>query len=258
MNETRPKSRVALFDFILTLVRTDFKVRYHGQLGGFFWALLKPVAMFIVLYRVFHLLFVNRSYLLNLLTGILLWSFFAEGTPSALESLLGKRHLLTKATVPRWIVIVASLSNALITMIVFSVAICVMVLLEGKSPGIAGFVLFYFYLLLYVVIVAGFGLGASVLFLHYRDLNQVWDVVLQAGFYLTPIIYPLDVIPERYHFYLYLWPVTPIVQFSRQALLGGPLPTLKAHLMLIGMVAVVFGAGVLIYSTGVKRALEKL
>lgn len=258
MTEPRAKSRVALFDFVVTLVRTDFKVRYHGQLGGFFWALLKPLAMFIVLYRVFHLLFVNKSYLSNLLIGLLLWTFFAEGTPTALEALLSKRHLLTNATIPRWVVIVASLSNALITMTVFSVAISVMVLVEGKSPGVVGFLLFYLYLVLYVLMVAGFGLGASVLFLHYRDLNQVWDVILQAGFYLTPIIYPLDLIPERYHFYLYLWPVTPIVQFSRQVLLGGPLPTLKAHLMLFGMVGIIFGVGAAIYSTGVKRALEKL
>ena len=59
------------------------------------------------------------------------------------------------------------------------------------------------------------------LFLRYRDLNQVWDVVTQAGFFVAPIIYPLGVIPERFHFYLYLWPPTPIIEFSRAVLVDG-------------------------------------
>ena len=59
------------------------------------------------------------------------------------------------------------------------------------------------------------------LFLRYRDLNQVWDVVLQAGFFIAPIIYPLDILPERFHFYLYVWPPTPVIEFSRAALVAG-------------------------------------
>ena len=59
------------------------------------------------------------------------------------------------------------------------------------------------------------------LFLRYRDLNQVWDVVLQAGFFLAPIIYPLEILPERFHFYLYLWPPTPVIEFSRAVLVRG-------------------------------------
>ena len=56
------------------------------------------------------------------------------------------------------------------------------------------------------------------LFLRFRDLNQIWDMAIQAGFFLAPIIYPVGVIPERFHFYLYLWPPTPIIEFSRSAL----------------------------------------
>ena len=65
------------------------------------------------------------------------------------------------------------------------------------------------------IVVVGISLAGSVLFLRYRDLNQVWDVVTQAGFFVAPIIYPLGVIPERYHFYLYAWPPTAIIEFSR-------------------------------------------
>ena len=76
--------------------------------------------------------------------------------------------------------------------------------------------------------IVGFSLGSSVLFLRYRDLNQVWDVVTQAGFFFAPIIFPLGIIPERFQFYLYLWPPTPIIEFSRSVLVDGRVPTATA------------------------------
>jgi lipopolysaccharide transport system permease protein len=95
--------------------------------------------------------------------------------------------------------------------------------------------------------VTGLSLASSVLFLHYRDLNQVWEVALNAGFFLAPIVYPLNILPERFHFYLYLWPPTPIIQFSRSALVAGVIPTLNGHLLLGAMTAVIFGVGVLVH-----------
>ena len=85
---------------IWTLVRTDFKTRYHGTLGGFVWALLKPMSMFIVLMGVFSFLFAsNPKYKLDLIVGLFLWDFFAEGTKTGLMSLQAKGYLLTKARV---------------------------------------------------------------------------------------------------------------------------------------------------------------
>ena len=89
------------------------------------------------------------------------------------------------------------------------------------TPTLGAIALFLGYCSALVVIVVGFSLASSVLFLRYRDLNQVWDVVAQAGFFLAPIIFPLSIIPERFHFYFYLWPPTPIIEFSRAVLVNG-------------------------------------
>src|SRR5213080_4770855 len=92
---------------IWTLVRTDFKARYHGTLGGFVWALLKPMSMFVVLMGVFSFLFAsNPKYKLDLIVGLFLWDFFTEGTKSGLISLQTRGYLLTKARVPSWILVV--------------------------------------------------------------------------------------------------------------------------------------------------------
>jgi lipopolysaccharide transport system permease protein len=252
-----PVRRAVLGGLIWTLVRTDFKTRYQPTVGGFLWALAKPVAMFVVLAAVFSFLFASDStYRLNLIIALFLWDFFAEGTKVGLLSLQSKAFLLTKARFPSWILVVASVSNALITLAVFCVVIVGFLAVSGHAPGPWSLVLFLWYLVHYVLMVNGFSLAASTLFVRYRDLNQIWEVVTQAGFFVAPIIYPLGILPERFHFYLYLWPPTPIIQFSRAVLIDGTIPTLKAHgLLSLGTAAIVTG-GILVYRRFAPRVAE--
>ena len=244
---------------IWTLVRTDFKARYHGTLGGFVWALLKPMSMFVVLMGVFSFLFAaNPAYKLNLIVGLFLWDFFAEATKSGLTSLLARGYLLTKARVPSWILVVTSISNAVITLAVFWMVIVVFIVADGRPPTGAALAAFAAYSVALMAMAVGFSLAASVLFLRYRDLNQVWDVVLQAGFFIAPIIYPLEILPERFHFYLYLWPPTPVIEFSRGVLVRGVFPTPTGHLYLAVEAIVCLGAGILIFRQLSPRAAEHL
>jgi lipopolysaccharide transport system permease protein len=244
---------------IWTLVRTDFKARYHGTVGGFVWALLKPMSMFVVLMGVFSFLFAsNPVYKLNLIVGLFLWDFFSEATKSGLMSLHARGYLLTKARVPSWILVVTSISNAAITLGVFWVVIVIFLFSAGHPPSGAGLAAFTAYCFALMAVVIGFCLASSVLFLRYRDLNQVWEVVLQAGFFIAPIIYPLEILPERFHFYLYLWPATPIIEFSRAALVRGVLPTQTGHLYLAAEAVFCLLVGILIFRRLSPRAAEHL
>ena len=94
------------------------------------------------------------------------------------------------------------------------------------------------------------------LFLKYRDLNQIWDVVAQAGFFVAPIIYPLGIVPERFHFYFYLWPPTPIIEFSRAALVRHQVPSPTAHLYLALEVMAALTIGALVMRRHGPRAAE--
>jgi lipopolysaccharide transport system permease protein len=245
------------FGFIWTLVRTDFKARYHGTLGGFVWALLKPFSMFVVLMAVFSYLFAsNPVYKLNLIVGLFLWDFFAEGTKTGLTSLAAKGYLLTKARIRPWILIVASIANAVITLGVFSIVMILFLTVFGHTPTPAALAAYAAYCAAMGAMVIGFSLASSVLFLRFRDLNQVWEVVIQAGFFLAPVIYPLDILPERFHFYLYVWPPTPVIQFSRMVLVAGQMPTARGHAYLAGDAAICLLAGIAIYSWLSPRAAE--
>jgi lipopolysaccharide transport system permease protein len=259
MVSTRADASTQIADLLWTLVRTDFKSRYHGTMGGFVWALLKPFVMFLVLFGVFSFIFASDSqYKLNLIIGLFLFDFFGEATKVGLTSLYSKGYLLSKARFPSWVLVVASMSNAVITLSIFVAVITVFLTMTAQPPGPVAFALFILYLALYMVIVTGFSLAASVLFLRYRDLNQVWDVVIQAGFFLAPVVYPLQIIPERYHFWMYLWPPTVIIQFSRSVLVDGSVPTTRAHLMLLGEAACVLAIGALLFRRYAPRAAEYL
>ncbi|PWT82888.1 MAG: hypothetical protein C5B57_07915 [Blastocatellia bacterium] len=246
------------FGLIWTLVRTDFKTRYHGALSGFAWALLKPVTMFIVLMAVFSLVFKDPGYKLNLIIGLFLWDFFGEATKVGLTSLHTKGFLLSKARCPSWILVVTSVSNAVITLGVFFAIIVVFLTGEGGAPSPAMLGLFAAYCFALIVIVIGFALSSSVLFLRYRDLNQVWDVLIQAGLFLGPIIYPIGIIPERFHFFLYLWPPTPVIEFSRDVLVRGVVPTPTAHAYLALDAALILGLGALVFRWFAPQAAEYL
>ena len=257
MNDVALRARHVPAGLVWTLVRTDFKARYHGTIGGFVWALLKPMSMFVVLMGVFSFLFAsNPTYKLNLIVGLFLWDFFAEGTKSGLTSLHARGYLLTKARVAPWILVVTSISNAVITLAVFSAVITIFLTGAGHPPTIRALAAFAAYCVALTAIVIGFSLAASVLFLRYRDLNQVWEMVLQAGFFLAPIIYPLDILPERFHFYLYVWPPTPVIEFSRAALVGGVMPSAKGHLLLAGDAVFCLLVGMAIFRLLSPRAAE--
>jgi len=246
-------------DLVWTLIRTDFKVRYHGSVGGFVWALLKPLTMFVMLMAVFSVVFsTDANYRLNLIVGLFLWEFFSEGTKAGLISLHSRGFLLTRTRVPAWILVVTSISNALVTLCVFTVVMLVFLITDGRPPDAQALLLYGAYAAALVVIVIGFALASSVLFLRYRDLNQVWDVVTQAGFFLAPIIYPLGVLPERYHFYLYLWAPTPIIEFARAVLVTGAVPSSTAHLSLAAAVLLSIGVGALVFRRLAPRAAEHL
>ena len=242
-----------------TLVRTEFKTRYHGTLGGFCWALLKPSAMVLTLMGVFSYVFATDShYPLNLVVGLFLWDFFAEATKAGLVSLHTNGFLLTKAKFPSWVLVVSSISNALITLVAFTAVILVFLLAFGRPPDARALALFAWYLAHFVAMVVGISLAASVWFLRFRDLNQVWEVLMAVGFFVTPIIYPIDILPERAHAYLYIWPPTPVIQFAKSVLVEGAVPTLRAHLLLSGETLAIVALGLIVFRRYGPRAAEYL
>jgi ABC-2 type transport system permease protein len=177
------------------LVRTDFKLRYQGSVLGYAWSLLRPLLLFVILYVVF-VKFLKLGddiphYPVYLLLGIVLWNFFTELTSQSLGSIVGRGDLIRKIKIPRWMIVLSSSISALINLGLNLVVIAVFMVLNHVRPG-PGMLLLPLIILQIYIFAAGLALFLSAAFVKYRDVSYIWEVILQAGFYITPIIYPLS------------------------------------------------------------------
>jgi ABC-2 type transport system permease protein len=177
------------------LVRTDFKLRYQGSALGYAWSLLRPLLLFIILYVVF-VKFLKLGtgvphYPVYLLLGIVMWNFFVEMTMQSLGSIVGRGDLIRKIRIPRWIIVLSSSMSALINFSLNIVVIAVFMLINHVDlmRTIVWIPLIFAEVYLFAL---GISLFLSAAFVKFRDLSYIWEVIVQGGFYLTPILYPLS------------------------------------------------------------------
>lgn len=207
---------------ISELVITDFKIRYQGSVLGYAWSLLRPLLIFVILYVVFvRFLRIGHSvphFPVYLLLGIVMWNFFAEMTSQSLGSIVARGDLIRKIKIPRWIIVLSSSLSALINLFLNLVVVAFFMFINGVN--ISETVLWFPFVLLQVYI---FSLGVSLFlaaaFVKFRDMSYVWEVMLQALFYLTPILYPLSLIPNvLFQKLVFMNPMAQAIQDARYAM----------------------------------------
>jgi ABC-2 type transport system permease protein len=179
-------------ELTLTLARTEFKLRYFGSALGYVWSLMRPLAFFGVIYVVFTKIFNFNlgvpHYGVYLLTGIVLWSYFAEATSGCVQCLVQREALLRKVRFPRMVVPLSVSLTSVFNLCMNFIAVIVFALADGVTPTIRWLELFPI-ALGFVVMATGMGMLLSALYVRYRDIAPIWDVVLQAWFYSSPIMY---------------------------------------------------------------------
>ncbi len=209
------------------MIRSDFKLRYQGSVLGYVWSLLKPMMLFVIMYIVFtQFLRIGRgvpNYPISLLLGIVLWNFFNEATSSALKSVVGRGSLIRKINIPRYMIPIASISSAFINMLLNLVVVFVFVLFANNTPlSIRTVIIFPLLLIELIIVSVSVGFFLSALYVKFRDIEHIWDVVKQALFYASAIIFPLSIISsETVKSLLILNPITQIIQDSRAVITHG-------------------------------------
>lgn len=179
------------------LVRTDFKIKYQDSALGYIWSVLKPLFIFVILYAVFiRVLRVGANiehWPVALLTGIVLWQFFTDVTSGSLKSIVSNGSLLRKIKFPRYIIIVSHTVSALITLAINSVVIVLFAIINGVTVGWE--ILLVIPLLLQLFVFAlGVAFFLSAVYVKFRDIQYIWDVISQGLFYGSAIIYPVSLI----------------------------------------------------------------
>jgi ABC-2 type transport system permease protein len=217
------RKRAGYFELVKTLGLTDFKLRFSTSILGYLWSILSPLGIFIVLYIVFgrFLKFGNEPYYSDkLLLGIFLWRYFSEASTAGIQSLLGKSHIIGKLYFPRSIAVLSTSLNYFLTFLISMGIVAVFFIVDG-----VGFNRYSYFFILYVaelyMLILGISFLLSVVYLKFRDLVEIWTILITAGFYATPIIWTLDRIPAKYQKLVYINPLTFIVEYSKRVLVEG-------------------------------------
>lgn len=221
MQRLRQRYRYSVI-LLRELVRTDFKIRYQNSILGYVWSLLRPLLLFVILYLVFtKFLKVGNDvphYPVYLLLGLLFWNFFVEVTMGSVTAIVGKGDLIRKINFPKYIIILAVLMSGLINLSLTSVVIVIFMIVGHVSVSWQALLLIPLLLELIAIAVA-VAFFLSTAFVRYRDMSYIWEVIIQAAFYATPILYPLTRIPHSFAKFLILNPFAQVIQDSRYVLI---------------------------------------
>jgi ABC-2 type transport system permease protein len=184
----------------VALAVTDFKLRFFGSVLGYLWQLMRPLMLFGVLYVVFtQFLDIGgdaRFFPVALLLGIVLFQFFSEATGASVRSIAVRENLVRKIEFPRLAVPASVVLTALFNLSLNLIPVVLFLLLAGGEVRLSWLQLPVIVLLL-AVLAFGLAMLLSALFVRYRDIEPIWDVVLQVLFYGSPILYTLGVVAEK-------------------------------------------------------------
>lgn len=215
------------------LVIVDFKLRYQGSALGYLWSLLKPLMLFAILYVVFvHFLRFGADqphFAVSLLLGIVLWNYFVEVTMGGLAAIVSQGDLLRKISFPRYVLVVAGSFSALINLALNLLVVVFFMALNGVDFRWMGLLAIFPIIELFMFSLA-LAFLLSALYVRFKDINYIWEVVLQAGFYATPILYPISMVvaisPVAAKALL-LNPIAQIIQDTRALLIDPNTPTVN-------------------------------
>jgi len=219
MARIRKKYRYAVI-LLRELVRTDFKLRYEGSVLGVVWSALKPLLLFSIMYVVFvHFLRFGAgipNFAVSLLLAIVLWGFFQETTAQGMMAIVSRGGILRKINIPKYIVVMSTSASALINLAINLVIVVVFALINGVQFGWMALLLIPLIIELYVFALA-VALLLSALYVKFRDLAHIWDVIMQAWYFATPIIYPLSMIAAMSPMVAKLMMLSPMAQIIQDA-----------------------------------------
>lgn len=260
--------RRRFFDLLKLMSVTEFKRVYFGTVLGYLWSLVRPLLLFAVLLFVFTQIIRLGSgvpnYPVMLLLNIVLFSFFQEATQNSVTSVVAQEGVVRKTQFPRLVIPLSVVLTALFNLSLNLIVVFVFILAWGVDPSWT-WLLFPIPVALLFVLSAAVGMMLSVLYVRFRDVLIIWTVAAQVLFYASPILYPIEIVPDAYRGLMMVNPLAPIFDQVRVWVLDPNAPSAAAaaggHAELLPAAALFAGvcaAGVWIFSRGAPRVAEEL
>jgi ABC-type polysaccharide/polyol phosphate export permease len=210
---------------LLALSENDFKEQFLGSYLGIFWAILRPILFMIIVWFIFsvgfkgHLKDSEIPFVLYLMCGYIPWFFFSDAVSGGMNSVISNKYLVKKVNFRVSILPIVKIVSVLFLHIIFLVILIVILFLYGYSPTVY-WIQLPFYTFMMFVLVLGISWFTSALRVFMKDISQIISVILQLGFWITPIFWSISVVPEKYAFILNLNPMVYIVEGYRNTFLS--------------------------------------
>jgi len=230
-------------ELVRQFVSRSIKTRYKRSVLGVFWTLLNPLLTMIVLTIIFSQVFrfSVENYPVYVLCGLVVWNFYSNATTGAMSDMLWSGNLLGRIYVPKSVFAVSAIGTGLINLLISLIPVFLIALILKVQITPAIFVM-PFSILLLAIFSLGFGLTLSTAAVFFGDMEPVYNVLLMIWFYATPIIYPVDVIPEQFHWLIRFNPLYYFLTIFRDPLYNGTIPEpvfwIVSSVLAFGMLAV--------------------
>ncbi|MCS6906685.1 MAG: ABC transporter permease [Anaerolineales bacterium] len=236
-------------DLLHLLVVNRIKTRYKRSVLGVVWTLLNPLLNTLVLTIVFSQIFRFDvpNYPIYILSGLLFWNFFAQSTLDAMDTLVWGSSLLKRIYIPRTIFAVAVVGNGLVNYLLALIPLGV-IMLVLRHPFTLNLAALPLAILILAMFTLGMGLLLSTLAVFFVDLVYIFNVLLLVWFYLTPIIYPLSILPERFLPLFRLNPLLHLLQLFRRIIYEGTMPSLSLWGAAFLLALVALGIGWIVFT----------
>lgn len=221
-----PEKYIYYRDLIRVLVSKELKLRYKNTILGYAWSVLHPLAFALVYFFVFKIVMriQMENYALFIITGLFPWQWFNNSVNASNFFFLGNSSLIKKVKFPRSFLVLTGVLNDLIHFVATIPVIVIFMLMYRKYPSGQWF----YQLPLLVLVQFGFTYGVSLFVatcnLFFRDLERITNIFTMLWFFLTPIIFPIEMIPERYRWFLIFNPMASLIASWRKVFLEGTLP----------------------------------
>ena len=234
-------------ELLYFLVWRDVKVRYKQTVIGAAWTVIQPL----VTIGVFTLVFQNLAkmpsdgipYPLFSFTALLPWNFFAKALNNSINSVVGSANLITKVYFPRLVLPISAILSGLIDFGISFLFLLGMMIWYGIMPG-WGVLALPLFLLLAVLTALSIGLWLAVINVRYRDVGQATAFLIQLWLFVSPVAYPLSLVPEKWRALYSLNPMTGVIEGFRWALLGNAMPSLVPIAISIAIVIALLFSGI--------------
>lgn len=222
----------------------DIKVRYKQTVMGIAWAVLQPFLMMVVFSIVFgkmaNMPSDNIPYPIFVYTGLLLWDVFAISLSSASQSLVGNAVIIQKVYVPKLIIPISSIIVCLVDFLFAFLVLAGIMVYYGFWPNFWGLALLPLVLLITILTSLGLGWFLAALNVRYRDVRYVLPFFIQLLIFVTPVIYPVSIVPSAYRWLLALNPITGIVETFKSGFLGTSIIDWNIFIISVVMSVVLF------------------